>query len=1459
MKPQHFSRKHAEPRISGTGLSPKRKRRLRFHQRLPTDNLTSLGPPRSPKRAVAVSTIQEERKKITIQADTIKSDISSSPQHDSSDVSWPMNSSSPIGKSTQHDLEMKTPTRQYTSGVAGNSGSIKHPSSDDNIFWAVTPNLQRQNALKMTAAAEHPADTSIDSEVGNLPSSPLKMLGKDGNPNKRNIDTIAEMLDPEFRNMIHKYNGHKSPEKSSTNLRLPILSKLPGFLRTSSDPRTLKSPRSVEPGQAEPIIASKSTLSESVTHSMRRYKVDARRYASVSTTNSFLSALGKDSGPGKNVSQMLEEIGSSLTKKMEKSGEVKEERQEPSSDEFSDDIDMEELDKLAEESKKTEAVERKTVESHDISFDDTFSDDGDEAIAISVSQKTSEESVHVSVPVLSFKDMKIDSGTRTDDDSHQYSASACILKPDCHRYLVKSVVRSRYKGSTNAKHPQLILRCVSGDESNQVVLVRDQWQELPIKPGDIVHVVTDEQNGNAHLVDNDHNLLIWHPDTLLSATTIAQSIHCQREAVINSKFRGPGEYNVPIIVGNIVHVIFQRCLSERDITDEFINSVVDEEVELNIIPILSAQSDLETLKKMLNPHIQHIKDWMCKFMGNPKIKGYGNGAQQKPFESPSSLHYKVASVLDVEENILSPMFGLRGLIDVVIEAQLTNNQRYVVPMEIKTGREFLTNRAQVSLYTLLIRERYGLHTDLMSLVYTKSLNSYFEALKKNDLRMLVNIRNQLSQFLAAGIEALPPIKKQASCERCPLMVQCMALNSLAEDGNAENSGIEPLLYNAATKFCSSPTYRKFYKRWNGALTKEGAFADESRRDLWCQASKDLEKSTGKCIGNLQVVSTEEIPGSRYLYKFWRDPASNPGILLSQLSKHDRIILSDEAGEYGIAYGNIDSIKQDSIVINTSRLWSHSGVKMAGFTQQNQVFEPVVGTQITQNDKSLEIPSSVRQKKYRIDKDELFHGVTLSRFNVLNLFLPDGDGTRRRLIVDGDEPKFSKKPSIESDIDTTNFNSDQLGAFNRVMTTEDYCLILGMPGTGKTTVIASIVKALANSGKTVLIAAYTHSAVDNIVEKVLDIMDDPKLLRVGYPGSIRAKLRKYSLYSEDTIYPVKNKEDFDHAIMDTPIVATTCMGINDTVFIHRQNFDYCIVDEASQVSMPVCLGPLAFADKFVLVGDHYQLPPLILSSEARAAGLDKSLFRILSDKHPESVAQLTKQYRMCADIMAVSNTLIYNGRLKCGNDSVANQSLEIPYRERIEEKSVDLKPELRWMDRVLDPNCKVIFLDHDLVPATEVCHGDKIENPTEASLIDSIAKSLVLCGVDEASIGIISFYRAQLRYFYRSLSMFPHMDIMTADRFQGRDKDCIIISMVRSNHKNKSGDLLREWRRVNVAMTRAKSKLVILGSRRLMSTIPQFEGFMKLFESRGWFYQLPAGADTMYRNFLEFEGQSVKSH
>jgi DNA replication ATP-dependent helicase Dna2 len=318
-------------------------------------------------------------------------------------------------------------------------------------------------------------------------------------------------------------------------------------------------------------------------------------------------------------------------------------------------------------------------------------------------------------------------------------------------------------------------------------------------------------------------------------------------------------------------------------------------------------------------------------------------------------------------------------------------------------------------------------------------------------------------------------------------------------------------------------------------------------------------------------------------------------------------------------------------------------------------------------------------------------------------------------------------------------------------------------------------------------------------------------------------------------PKKTIAELEKSYTNSKVVATTCLGINQTIFNARV-FDYCIVDEASQITLPVCLGPIRMARTFILVGDHFQLPPLVANKEAQQGGLDVSLFKMLSDAQPSSVVNLEHQYRMAEDIMLLSNTLIYSGRLKCGTASVATRTVQIPDLKNglaAHHHTVETLPQATaptsictyntscWLRSALRPDYRCRFLNTDTMgqPARETTSkGSRITNAVECTLTAHLVTTLIHAGVPPNTIGVITFYRSQLALLRSEMKAVAgttaanELEMHTADKYQGRDKEVIILSCVRSNTDGSIGELLKDWRRVNVAITRAKSKLIIVGSK-----------------------------------------------
>lgn len=230
----------------------------------------------------------------------------------------------------------------------------------------------------------------------------------------------------------------------------------------------------------------------------------------------------------------------------------------------------------------------------------------------------------------------------------------------------------------------------------------------------------------------------------------------------------------------------------------------------------------------------------------------------------------------------------------------------------------------------------------------------------------------------------------------------------------------------------------------------------------------------------------------------------------------------------------------------------------------------------------------------------------------------------------------------------------------------------------------------------------------------------------------------------------------------PVVATTSLSMKHPL-LSKRRFDFCIVDEASQIgqacyflplsypfcpklftppplpsaSQGVCLGPIRRAKRFVLVGDHHQLPPLVRNAEARAMGMDVSLFKRLSDAHPAAMVELDEQYRMNAEIMSLANALIYDGRLKCGSQAVAEQRLSLPDWDSLapvlaaqlagDGQDAD---DQRWLLAALDPGRPVVFVDTDRFEGRgrEQHVGSLVHNMLEAEMCATLLRELRSAGL-----------------------------------------------------------------------------------------------------------------------------------
>lgn len=432
----------------------------------------------------------------------------------------------------------------------------------------------------------------------------------------------------------------------------------------------------------------------------------------------------------------------------------------------------------------------------------------------------------------------------------------------------------------------------------------------------------------------------------------------------------------------------------------------------------------------------------------------------------------------------------------------------------------------------------------------------------------------------------------------------------------------------------------------------------------------------------------------------------------------------------------------------------------------------------------------------------------------------------------------------------NLNHSQVNAVKGVLESEDIFIIHGPPGTGKTTTLVKAIESVVSYEKQVLVVAPSNTAID-LIAYLLN-QKDLNVVRIGNPAKVNtdnlkitfdSKIENHLLYPElkkmykeaDSLrsQALKFKRNFgkeqrdnrknllsesksllsdarriekiiNQDILDSAqVICATFVGSSEESLRNR-NFSTVFIDEAGQSLEPACWISIKKSDKVVLAGDHLQLPPTIKSDTALKKGLGITLFEKLIKKFPESSSLLDTQYRMNEKIMNFSNKEFYESRLKA---------------------------DISVKDKVLFSEDKpVLFIDTAGCGFNENMNSKSksFYNPDEINILINHL-NLYLPQINEnVSIGVISPYKEQVTEIEKALdkSLYTNANITidTVDGFQGQERDIIYISLVRSNENNEIG-FLNDIRRMNVALTRAKKKLVIIGDSATISENKFYSEFL----------------------------------
>ncbi|GAA4438125.1 AAA domain-containing protein [Ravibacter arvi] len=438
------------------------------------------------------------------------------------------------------------------------------------------------------------------------------------------------------------------------------------------------------------------------------------------------------------------------------------------------------------------------------------------------------------------------------------------------------------------------------------------------------------------------------------------------------------------------------------------------------------------------------------------------------------------------------------------------------------------------------------------------------------------------------------------------------------------------------------------------------------------------------------------------------------------------------------------------------------------------------------------------------------------------------------------------------------NPSQNEAVNKVLSANDLAIVHGPPGTGKTTtLVAATLELLKKTSKPLLAIAPSNTAIDLLCERLAQ--KGVRVVRIGNPVRVSDELQELTLDHRISVHPdfkrirelkkrasefrnmahkykrnfgpeerqqrkalfaeagrisheVAHLEDFitEDELHRAQVIAATPVGAYHYA-IRDLSFDTALIDEAGQALEAACWIPILKVKKVILAGDHLQLPPTVKSEEAARKGLTLTLMEKCAGYHPEATVLLNEQYRMHEKIMYYPSETFYGSRLQA-HESVRTQTL-------------------------FDHDLPLEFIDTAGCGFEEQPVSTSFVNPEEGQLLVTVLfdylRGLKLENTrsDEITVGVLSPYKQQVERLKSMVTAHPdyanwssQLTVNTIDGFQGQERDIMVIGMVRSNSEGKTG-FLNETRRMNVAMTRARKKLVVIGDSSTLGAQPFYERFI----------------------------------
>jgi DNA replication ATP-dependent helicase Dna2 len=945
-------------------------------------------------------------------------------------------------------------------------------------------------------------------------------------------------------------------------------------------------------------------------------------------------------------------------------------------------------------------------------------------------------------------------------------------------------------GETDSNRIFLMFPEFSGEENYEFPLLC--WEGAQVAAFDLEFNNRLDDGSVIYTVMPDTDLLL-EPYRAVSVTEAVEAAGCIRSADV--RFRAGPDEPFWMAKGKLIHSLFEHLICDQAASDHGFGRAFKSVLPAikRILPGSSISVTEQELRAEARTHFNNLKSW---------LKDNSNGV----------------SAVEIEVDRMSPRWGLKGRADAIFR----NGDRRTI-LELKSGRFAADDHLmQLCAYLLLFADEEKDKTLDGCVLYSST--GRLKDLKAPDdgwQRAILHGRNRIislkHSYTLNGLasEDEEPCGKTGKCFARPVCSQIFG----------DSGGTQPLLRDRE---------RDYYERWFRLLSieawaQEGAFSRILARET---LSERIEEGVTLPIERVEILQpteccTQETGGVDNAAVFadsispdWTEGNQIfGGSLEARVSIHSTEVDIGPGEEIILHRG--DPAAQDAF---RGRVTASEGGRIAVSLK--------VEYQCAPHDDSRFSDLQQEGQSWFLDRIPFSRGSEISRHALFGFFTRADSGIVQ-VVVHGESEVAVEQESvgehqsdgvprdlrISEELDFE-LNEDQEIAIEAALEAQTHHLIHGPPGTGKTRVLARLIRICLDRGERLLVACPTNVALDRLLIGLMNL-GVKDFVRIGGRASVSGEFLDHLERLGNPPILLDDLSSLDHdfgsfrkLVNETRLIGATAYQCTAHPIFRLQRFDRVIVDEAGQLDEPSTLGPLSLAPKFVLGGDHLQLPPVVQTRADSAApgndvGLEQSLFeRLFHTSRPERITSLRMQYRMNQEVQDIPSRLFYDGKLLPSPEAATRRLNIIP--GTFDDMDIN---------RIIDPAIPVVFVD------VEGADSGKAR-PEEATFACNILESLVESGVPPSEIGVITPYRAQQSLIRRHLSQsrccksFSSVD--TVDRFQGGEREVIILSLARSDGVT---SFLADRKRLNVSLSRARSKLILLGHGPVLKEHPLFASML----------------------------------